>query len=158
MLTVKKYANRRLYDSGTSRYVTLDELTARIRDGEDVMVIDAGSGEDITRATLAQIVVENRGAARLLPVPLLTQLIRMGDDALAEFFGQYMSWFFELYLQTKHGALASAPFNPFDPASYFQQGASARPATAEQQDEITALRRDLEALKERLTNHRGQNS
>lgn len=151
MLTVKKYANRRLYDSGTSRYITLDELTARIRDGEDVRVIDAGNGADITQATLAQIVVESRGAARLLPVPLLTQLIRMGDDALAEFFGQYMSWFFELYLQGKRGAMAA---NPFGMVPFLPFESPARTGSAAQQDEITALRRDLEALRDRLTNNR----
>ncbi|TMA14751.1 MAG: polyhydroxyalkanoate synthesis repressor PhaR, partial [Deltaproteobacteria bacterium] len=88
MTLIKKYGNRRLYDTGHSRYITLEELADIIRGGEDVRVVDAKSGEDLTTGTLAQIIIEGRGAARLLPVPLLVQLIRMGDDALAEFLGQ----------------------------------------------------------------------
>ena len=78
---VKKYGNRRLYDTGDSRYVTLDELATKVRSGVDVKVIDAQTGEELTQATLAQIILEG-GQAKLLPVPLLTQLVRMlGDEA-----------------------------------------------------------------------------
>jgi len=80
---VKKYSNRRLYDTEGSSYVTLEELADKIRQGADVRVLDAKTGEDLTQATLTQIILESRGAARLLPIPLLLQLIRMGDDALA---------------------------------------------------------------------------
>ena len=112
-VVVKKYSNRRLYDTGESRYITLDELAAKIRTGQNVRVIDAKTNADLTQATLAQIILESRRAARLLPVPLLTQLIRMGDDALAEFFSKYMSFALELYVQARQGAQAMAPFNPF---------------------------------------------
>ena len=91
MLTVKKYSNRRLYDTIESRYITMEELAEKIRAGADVRVVDAKTNEDLTATTLTQIVVEGRGAARMLPVPLLTQLIRMGDDNLAEFFGRYVT-------------------------------------------------------------------
>jgi polyhydroxyalkanoate synthesis repressor PhaR len=104
MITIKKYSNRRLYDTSTSEYITLEELAARIRDGHDVEVVNASSGKDITQRVLAQIILESRGAARMLPVPLLMRLIRMGDDRLTEFFGQFMSWSLELYLQFKEGA------------------------------------------------------
>lgn len=100
--TIKKYSNRRLYDTETSGYITLDELSDIIRNGQDVQVLDAKSGEDLTQATLAQIVVES-GAARLLPTPLLTQMIRMGDDQLAEFMQLYVAWAFQLYAETKKG-------------------------------------------------------
>lgn len=90
-MLVKKYGNRRLYDTEASRYITLEELSARIREGDDVDVIDAKTGQDLTQVTLAQIILESRGGAKLLPVPLLKQLVRMGDDALAEFFGRYVA-------------------------------------------------------------------
>lgn len=109
---IKKYGNRRLYDTDKSRHVTLDELAAKIRGGDDVKVIDAKSGEDITQATLTQIIVEGRDLARLLPVPLLTQLIRLGDDALAEFFGRYVTGALEVYLHARHSAQAISAFNP----------------------------------------------
>lgn len=70
-------SNRRLYDTEASRYITLEELADRIQAGSDVRVIDAASGDDLTQATLTQIIIESRGAAKLLPVPLLTQMIRL---------------------------------------------------------------------------------
>lgn len=112
-MVVKKYGNRRLYDTSDSRYITLEELAAKVRAGHDVQVVDAKSSKDLTQATLMQIIVENRGAARMLPVPLLTQLVRMGDDALGEFFGRYMTAALEIYLQTKQGAQALTSYNPF---------------------------------------------
>jgi len=120
-MVVKKYGNRRLYDTEESRYVTLEEVAERIRRGDDVYVVDAKTGHDLTQVTLAQIILESRGAARLLPVPLLRQLIRMGDDALAEFFGRTLSWSLDFYLLAKKGAqvLPRGPFgvmpfmNPF---------------------------------------------
>src|SRR5205814_8063367 len=90
MVLIKKYGNRRLYDTEASRYITLDELAARVRGGSEVRVVDAKSQEDLTGATLTQLIMENRGASRLLPVSLLHQLIRLGDDSLAEFFSRYV--------------------------------------------------------------------
>ena len=118
MIIVKKYANRRLYDTDWSRYVTLEELAGRIRDGEDVRVVDAKSGADLTQLVLAQIILESRGAAKLLPASLLAQLIRMEEEDLAAFFGNYMTWALEVYRQSKKvaaqmgplGTLAQAPF------------------------------------------------
>lgn len=125
-MVVKKYSNRRLYDTSDSRYITLDELAQKIRAGSDAQVVDAKTGEDLTQATLAQIILESRRAARLLPVPLLTQLIRMGDDALAEFFGKYMSWALEMYVHAKSGAQALAPLNPFATLPFTATNAIAR--------------------------------
>lgn len=112
-MLVKKYTNRRLYDTAESRYITLEELAGKIRAGEDVDVVDAKTGEDLTQATLAQIIMESRGAERLLPVPLLVQLIRLGDEALAEFLGTYLSQALEAYLALKRGAQAVSPYAPF---------------------------------------------
>jgi polyhydroxyalkanoate synthesis repressor PhaR len=110
---IKKYGNRRLYDTGESKYITLEELSRKIQEGADVRVVDAKTGEDLTQGTLTQIIIEGRGAARMLPVPLLIQLIRLGDDALAEFFGRYVSDALSVYLEMMRGATAVARFNPF---------------------------------------------
>lgn len=109
---IKKYGNRRLYDTGDSRYVTLDELAAKIRSGLDLRVVDAQTGEDLTQATLTQIVLETGHAAKFLPVQLLTQMIRLSDDALAEFFSRYVTGALDLYLQAKRGVQSLASYNP----------------------------------------------
>ncbi len=113
MITIKKYSNRRLYDTSQSSYITLEDLADKIRAGADVRVVDAKSDDDLTQQVLAQIILESRGAAQLLPVPLLVRLIRMGEDNLTEFFGQFMSWSLEIYLRFKQGYETMAPFNPF---------------------------------------------
>ena len=109
---IKKYGNRRLYDTGDSRYITLEELTAKIRGGTDVRVVDATDGTDLTQVTLTQPILESGSAARMLPVPLLTQLIRLGDDALGEFFSRYVTAALELYLGARRGLRGVADANP----------------------------------------------
>ena len=109
---IKKYGNRRLYDTGDSRYITLEELTAKIRGGTDVRVVDATDGHDLTQATLTQLILESGNAARMLPVPLLTQLIRLGDDALGEFFSRYVTAALELYLGARRGVRGLAEATP----------------------------------------------
>lgn len=168
-ITIKKYSNRRLYDTDQSRYVTLEELEDTIRNGTDVRVVDAKTGEDLTGPTLTQIIIEGRKAARLLPVPLLLQLIRLGDDALAEFFGRYVTGALELYLSAKRGAQAIAPLNPLATlpfaasdalarmwmATPFGRSADAtpppepapRPHDVSRDDDVASLRRELEELK-----------
>ncbi|MBK6514582.1 MAG: hypothetical protein IPM79_32815 [Polyangiaceae bacterium] len=123
--TIKKYSNRRLYDTEESRYITLDELTDRIKRGTDVRVVDAKSNEDLTQATLVQIVLETK-AARLLPVPLLARLIRMQDDALGDFFSRYVSFALEMYLTAKSGAQALSPYVPFANLPFSASNAFAR--------------------------------
>ncbi|MFP4598011.1 MAG: polyhydroxyalkanoate synthesis regulator DNA-binding domain-containing protein [Persicimonas sp.] len=113
MVTIKKYSNRRLYDTSQSSYITLEDLAHKIRGGTDVRVVDAKSDRDLTQQVLAQIILESRGAAKLLPVPLLIRLIRMGDDHLAEFFGQFVSWSLEIYLRFKQGYETVSPYNLF---------------------------------------------
>jgi polyhydroxyalkanoate synthesis repressor PhaR len=83
-VTIKKYANRRLYNTGTSTYVTLEDLAAMVKGGEDFLVYDAKTGEDITRSVLAQIIFEQEGkeGQNLLPVAFLRQLIRFYGDSM----------------------------------------------------------------------------
>ncbi len=84
-VTIKKYANRRLYNTSTSSYVTLDHLCQMVKDGIDFVVYDAKSGEDITRAVLTQIIVEEEGKGQnLLPISFLRQLIAFYGDSMHE--------------------------------------------------------------------------
>src|SRR6185503_3468138 len=123
------YGNRRLYDTEQSRYVRLDEIAERIREGAEVQVVDAKSGADLTAPTLAQIIFEDRNAARLLPVPLLLQLIRMGDEPLADFLGRYVSWALEMYLQARSGL--GSLYSPFGGLRPFPAPPQERPRAAE---------------------------
>ncbi len=125
-MLVKKYTNRRLYDTEESRYITLEELAEKIRKGSDAQVVDARTGEDLTQPTLTQIIMESRGAGRILPVPLLLQLIRLGDEALAEFLGLYVSQALESYLALKRGAQALSPYNPLANLPFAATNALAR--------------------------------
>src|SRR5436309_13072582 len=83
-ITIKKYANRRLYNTGTSTYVTLEDLASLVKKGEDFLVYDAKTGEDITRSVLAQIIFEqeNKEGQNLLPIAFLRQLIRFYGDSM----------------------------------------------------------------------------
>jgi polyhydroxyalkanoate synthesis repressor PhaR len=92
--------------------VTLDELAAKIRSGSDLRIVDAQTGDDLTQATLTQIVLETGNAAKFLPVQLLTQMIRLSDDGLAEFFSRYVTGALDMYLQAKRGIQSIAGFNP----------------------------------------------
>jgi len=82
--TIKKYANRRLYNTGTSTYVTLEDLATMVKAGDDFIVHDAKTGEDITRSVLAQIIFEqeNKEGQNLLPINVLRQLIRFYGDSM----------------------------------------------------------------------------
>ncbi len=88
---VKKYANRRLYNTASSSYVTLDDLSKMVREGHHFVVYDAKSGEDLTRSILTQIILEEDGKGRnLLPINFLRQLIRFYDDSLRAFLPRYL--------------------------------------------------------------------
>ncbi len=91
-ITIKKYANRRLYNTGTSTYVTLEDLATMVKDGENFVVYDAKSGEDITRSVLAQIIFEqeNKEGQNLLPINFLRQLIRFYGDSMQMLVPRYL--------------------------------------------------------------------
>ena len=91
-VTIKKYANRRLYNTGTSSYVTLEDLAVMVKAGEDFVVYDAKSGEDITRSVLAQIIFEqeNKEGQNLLPINFLRQLIRFYGDSMQMLVPRYL--------------------------------------------------------------------
>ena len=91
-ITIKKYANRRLYNTGTSTYVTLEDLAIMVKSGEDFVVYDAKTGEDITRSVLTQIIFEqeNKEGQNLLPIAFLRQLIRFYGDSMQMLVPRYL--------------------------------------------------------------------
>jgi len=93
-ITIKKYANRRLYNTGTSTYVTLEDLAEMVKKGEDFVVFDAKSGEEITRSVLTQIIFEQegKGGQSLLPVTFLRQLIRFYGDSIQMLVPSYLEF------------------------------------------------------------------
>ena len=98
----KKYANRRLYDTSTSKYVTLAELADIIRKGHHVKVVDAKTDEDVSAFILTQIILEQAKTKNtLLPVPLLHLIIQYGDNILLDFFDNYLNQIIENYLAYK---------------------------------------------------------
>ena len=91
-ITIKKYANRRLYNTGTSTYVTLEDLATMVKNGEEFLVYDAKTGDDITRSVLAQIIFEqeNKAGQNLLPTTFLRQLIRFYGDSMQMLVPRYL--------------------------------------------------------------------
>jgi len=101
---IKKYANRRLYHTGTSSYVTLEDLAGLVRAGEDFAVYDAKSGEDITRSVLAQIIFdeEAKDGQNLLPITFLRQLIRFYGDSMQALVPRYLEFSMENFTQEQN--------------------------------------------------------
>jgi polyhydroxyalkanoate synthesis repressor PhaR len=92
-VTIKKYANRRLYNTATSSYVTLDHLAQMVKDGTDFVVYDAKTGEDITRQVLTQIIVEEESKGQnLLPISFLRHLISFYGDSLQAIVPRYLDY------------------------------------------------------------------
>ena len=90
-ITIKKYANRRLYNTGTSTYVTLEDLASMVKKGDDFQVMDAKTGDDITHQVLTQIIFEQENKGQnLLPINFLRQLIRFYGDSVQSFVPKYL--------------------------------------------------------------------
>jgi polyhydroxyalkanoate synthesis repressor PhaR len=118
---IKKYPNRRLYNTSSRTYVNLNDLAALIRKGEEVQVVDARTGEDITRVVLTQIIVEDaKDAPTGLPLELLRQLIMASDRAGQEFIMWYLKSAFDTYekvqdaVQTRLQDVRSAALSPLN--------------------------------------------
>lgn len=118
---VRKYPNRRLYDTSAAKYVNLDEIGALIREGEEVQVVDAKTGEDMTRVVLTQIIVEDaKDRPTGLPLELLRQLIMASDRAGQEFLMWYLKSAFDAYrkvqesVQTGLSDVRSAALSPLN--------------------------------------------
>ncbi|MGA9772765.1 MAG: polyhydroxyalkanoate synthesis repressor PhaR [Blastocatellia bacterium] len=99
---IKRYGNRRLYNTETSSYVNYQDLTKLIRDGHDIQVIDSKTKTDVTKSVLMQVILEEeKNQKSLLPLPFLFQLIRSREEAAQDFFKNYLASSFEAYLKTK---------------------------------------------------------
>ena len=102
VITIKKYANRRLYNTSTSSYVTLDHLAEMVKEGADFVVTDAKTGEDITRSVLTQIIVEQEGKGQnLLPIKFLRQVIGFYGDSLGGLVPRYLEHSMEAFHQNE---------------------------------------------------------
>jgi polyhydroxyalkanoate synthesis repressor PhaR len=124
-IVIKKYANRRLYNTGSSSYVTLEDLSDLVKAGEDFVVFDAKSGEDITRPVLTQIIFEAENSAtgqNLLPVQFLRQLIRLYGQQVQSLVPSYLEMSLDAFSKQQErmrdqmaGAFGAAPgFGLFD--------------------------------------------
>src|SRR6266567_8555947 len=121
VILIKKYGNRRLYDTTSSRYVNLDDLAAHVRAGREVRVVDAKTGKDLTRVTLTQIITEDaKDKPTGLPLELLRQLIVASDEVRQEFVMWYLKSAFDTYqkvqdaVQNRLSEVQSAILSPVD--------------------------------------------
>ena len=165
-VTIKKYANRRLYDTESSAYVTLDRLAQMIRDGRDFEVVDAKTGEDITRQVLTQIIVEeeSRSGSTLLPVNFLRQIIGLYGNSMQGLVPQYLESAMASF-QKNQAAFADAfganifsdiakrnmaMFEQFTARSASRGQEPAGASEAKDGGDVDALRAELEALKAKV--------
>lgn len=159
-VVIKKYENRRLYDTTNSRYINQDEVAQMIRDGCEVQVVDAATGEDLTRLVLTQIIVEDakeQGSA--FPLDILRQMVAASGRATQETTLKYMKAFLDMY-QNAYRAM-TPPLNPFDfmraagsetpPAQPFSTPPSATATTEPTDvDELKQRVQELEGLVSKL--------
>ncbi len=137
-VVVKKYANRRLYNTETSTYVTLEDLAAMVRSDRDFVVYDAKTGEDLTHSVLTQIIVEQesrQGGQTLLPIPFLRQLIRFYDDQIGRMVPGYLQFSLENLVREQEKFrthFAQALTNPASAFELYQEQARKNMAMFEQ--------------------------
>jgi polyhydroxyalkanoate synthesis repressor PhaR len=154
---IKKYGNRRLYDTATSRYVNLDEIAGFIRHGKDVRVVDAKTGKDLTRVTLTQIITEDaKDKPTGLPLELLRQLVVASDEVRQEFMMWYLKSAFDAYqkvqdaFQNRLGDVQSAILSPIEMMNKFLGTATSNRPRNESKSEVEALRKRVAELEARL--------
>ena len=162
-VTIKKYANRRLYDTESSSYITLDRLAAMIREGRDFEVVDAKTGEDITHQVLTQIIVdeESRGST-MLPVNFLRQLIGLYGGQMQGAVPQYLEAAMDAFQKnsaTMAGAFGQNMFADmakrnmamFEEAASAMSGKTAKTAASDgAADELAKLKAELAALQAKV--------
>lgn len=160
-ILIKKYGNRRLYDTTGSRYVNLDDLAAHIRAGREVRVVDAKTGQDLTRVILTQIITEDaKGKPTGLPLELLRQLIIASDEVRQEFLMWYLKSAFDTYqklqdtVQNRLSEVQSAILSPVDMMKRFLSPTASPAAPASGSQEVESLRQRIAELETRLGNKR----
>jgi polyhydroxyalkanoate synthesis repressor PhaR len=151
---IKKYGNRRLYDTAGSRYVNLEEIAALVRQGTDVQVVDAKSGRDLTRVTLTQIITEDaKDKPTGLPLELLRQLIMASDQVRQEFVMWYLKSAFDTYekvqdaVQNRLSEVGSAILSPLET---MKRVLGAPPPPAAAAAELDSLRKRVAELESHL--------
>ena len=161
VVVIKKYGNRRLYDTAGSRYVNLDDLAALVRSGKEVHVVDAKSGRDLTRVILTQIITEDaKGKPTGLPLELLRQLIMATDEVRQEFLMWYLKSAFDTFqklqdtVQNRLSEVQSAILSPVDMMKRFL--GTAPPKHNDDASEVDALRQRVAELEERLADRGGR--
>ena len=172
VVTIKKYANRRLYNTETSSYITLEHLAAMTREGREFQVLDAKTDEDITHAVLTQIIMDEEARGEtMLPVSFLRQLIAMYGDSMQSMVPQYLEASMDAFRRNQaqfhkamEGAFTGGPFaeiakrnmEMFEVAAKaFKPGAGAAPASAPapqstKDDEISSLKAQLADLQSKV--------
>lgn len=156
-VVIKKYGNRRLYDTAASRYVNLDEVAGFIRQGKDVQVLDARNGKDLTRVVLTQIITEDaRDQPTGLPLELLRQLVVASDEVRREFVMWYLKSAFDAYqkvqsaVQTGLGDVQSAILSPVEMMRRFLSSPSPGAPGPEEASELETLRKRVAELEARV--------
>lgn len=151
-IIIKKYGNRRMYDTTGSRYVNLDDLAALVREGKAVKVVDAKTGKDLTRVTLTQIITEDaKDQPTGLPLELLRQLVVASDQARQEFVMWYLKSAFDTYqtvqdaVQGRLSAVQSAIASPVESVKQFLGATDAPGGGAEEVDSLRKRIAELEA-------------
>jgi polyhydroxyalkanoate synthesis repressor PhaR len=168
---IKKYANRRLYHTGTSTYVTLEDLAVMVKKGEDFVVSDAKTGEDITRSVLTQIIFElesKEGQQTMLPVNFLRQLIGYYGDQMEGLVPSYLEHSMKMFSQEQQhfrdhvakamkgdvfGAMqdqARSNMAMFQEAFRMFSPMTAGQGAKEAESDVDALKKDLKAMQDRL--------
>ncbi len=157
-IVIRKYPNRRLYDTSSRRYVNLDDVAALVRQGTNFQVVDAKTGDDLTRVVLTQIIVEDaRGQPAGLPLELLRQLIVASDRTGQEFVMWYLKSAFDAYhnvqetLQDRLNDMRAAAVSPLSLMKSF----FTTPAPAERDAELEHLRGRVAELEANLRKSRG---
>jgi polyhydroxyalkanoate synthesis repressor PhaR len=161
-VTIKKYANRRLYDTESSSYITLDRLAEMVREGRECEVVDAKSGEDITRQVLTQIIVdeEARGST-LLPLNFLKQIIGLYGNSMQNFVPQYLEAAMDAFQRNQAAVrdtfgtgvladIAKRNMALFEGAAQAFAGKAAEEAPKSSSKEVEELRAELEALQAKV--------
>jgi polyhydroxyalkanoate synthesis repressor PhaR len=162
-IVIKKYGNRRLYDTAGSRYVNLDDLAAHIRAGREVRVVDAKTGQDLTRVVLTQIITEDaKDKPTGLPLELLRQLIIASDEVRQEFLMWYLKSAFDTYqtlqdtVQNRLSQVQSAVLSPVEMMKRFLGTGTPVSARADAETEVESLRQRVAELEARLQKSRPQ--
>ena len=156
-IVIKKYGNRRLYDTAGSRYVNLDDLAQQVRAGREVRVVDAKTGQDLTRVTLTQIITEDaKDKPTGLPLELLRQLIIASDEVRQEFLMWYLKSAFDTYqklqdtVQNRLSEVQSAVLSPVDMMKRFLGAATPATSAVQPSKEVDSLRKRVAELEAQL--------